>query len=221
MNTQRPTQRGSIAINVRGEIEVTGRTPYYLPETLTTDFVCTLCAYKPGDELFIDDLFRMVPGKEKRRLRDWVVQENGAAFQDWLRLAYSWPAVMNEDNQWHVDDYEPIYEVEVNQGWAKRILITDQNGRFILTPQGYQTFIQFRYVYDIDITDYLCQRQERTIEHLDEVRRHIASSLVHKRITAVDPGGRVVALQIAVLESQGCHQWHIPAGYQFLAEYTD
>ena len=204
-----------------GGILVKGAPPYELPDQIEPQFVAALFSKEPGEEGFIGEIALSIPKKEKERLRKGCKWLGGDLWHMYCQHASRWAGLVNGDNKWHLSDFVVAYEAEIARGpsdgiWAQKVMITTSNVRFAETPRGLFSFPEFSWHYGQNIVDYIGAFQSTEAKRLDEVKRHISSELVYKKLSAVDPHGNVITQKFAGLESIAPKDWRLPKGYKFL-----
>ena len=206
-------------ISIRGtELVALGEPPYDLPEEVDSQFLQTFFASQPGDECFIGEVMRHFSEQDKLDLKLTAKRMGGPAWAGFCRAAGKWAAVVNQDNCWHMEDFTPLYEAEINSAWAYNVIITHANIRFVTSDRGLMTFPEFRYQYGMDIIQHLDELQERTVQGFTQIKRHISSELVKRLLLVTDRRGNIVKKTFSVLESLPRTQWALPKGYSFVAE---
>jgi hypothetical protein len=207
-----------------GEIRLTsnglafhGRPPYVFPAAITADLIHALQKLEPGDPGFIGELATELVPSEKRRLLATCKALGQPYHQWWARLAITWAPILNEDNKWHLEDFRFIYRAEINVGWAREVMISDHNYRFVQTPRGLFTLPEFEWVYRQSLLGHLQDMQERQHAELAAVRRHLEASLVSVVVVLADRAGKEQKQQLRVLSCQTPDDWQIPAGLRLVS----
>ncbi len=200
-----------------GEIRVSGAPPYTLPD-YEPDFLSALFTSEPGEEGFIGDVMRHFSPQEKLDVKLAAKRHGGDVYRDFCRAAGKWVAVVNPDNKWHLEDFVPLYEAEVNTAWAHNVIITDANIRFITTPSGLVTFPEFQYVYGMNLLEHLDSHVAQLASRFTNIKRHITAELVRKTLLVTDRRGNIVTKVFPVLSSLPAEQWALPSGYSLVSE---
>jgi len=199
-----------------GAITIAGAPPYELPSNLSKEFIDALLGSQPGEETFIGELAKHFSDQDKLHLRRSSESIGGDTYQAFCMAAGKWAAIVNQDNKWHMEDFDPIYEAEINSSWAYNVVLTSANIRFVRTPRGLFTFPEFLYVFGMDIVAHIEDRQRQVQSDLEEVKKHITSDMLRKRLIVTDPRGNVVTREFSVLESLSPQEWRLPPGFVFL-----
>lgn len=205
-------------IGIRGvEIHIEGSPPYLLPENMNKEFIDALLAAEPGDEAFIGEVAKHLSAQDKLLLKSRAKNCGDDTWKSFCIAASKWAAILNQDNRWHLEDFEPVYEAEINSSWAHNVILTTTNIRFVRTARGIFTFPEFLHVYGMNIVEHISQWQERTHESLEEVKKHITSEMERRQLSVVDAQGNIVRKEFVGLVSMPPERWRLPDGYTFLS----
>lgn len=200
-----------------GALVQQGAPLYELPQEVTRELVAALFSAQPGDEAFIAEICPQFTEGSKLRLRRACEQFGGEYWAVYVRHAARWASLVNADNKWHIQDFTPIFEAEVNSWWAHTIIITTSNVRFVQTPRGLFTFPEFAYSYGVNIVEHLNRYREARAAELEQLVKHITSPIVKKRVTLADDSGNLRSHEVIVLESQAPDEWRLPANTRLMS----
>jgi hypothetical protein len=200
-----------------GKLELHGAPLYELPEQISAELVQALFAAQPGDEDFIADVARAMTPASKDKLRLACHAIGGDLWKTYCRNAVRWAALVNSDNVWHLEDFEPVYEAQINAWWAHNVIVTNANIRFVTTPRGLFTFPEFKLTYGKDLIEHIQDYRAARNDELLEIITHITSPLVKKRVTLADDAGRLITREIVVLDSLEQQLWRLPAGTKLMS----
>lgn len=208
---------GKIFVTEDKELVIRGTPPFALPETITPDFAIALLATDPGDKYFVAEVARCFTPSDKRRLRKECKAIGGSVWDLYRSRAIKWSALINNDNKWHLEDFDVIYRTHIGSDRIKEILITSANVRFVSDGDRLMTFPEFEWIYGLNVSHYLEEFRYNINNTIDECQRHITADVVRKNMSVVDPKGRVQTKAFIVLESQEEREWQLPNGYTFLS----
>ncbi len=175
---------------------------------------------EPGDPGFIGELARELSGIEKARLRLACKEMGGPRVAWWAKMAFRWAPIVNPDNKWHLEDFRFIYRAEVNIGWAREVMIADNNFRFVMTARGLFSLPEFEWTYRQSLLGHLQEMQARRTAELEAVCRHLEATLVSVAVVLVDKHGKRLQQKLRVLSCQTPDDWQIPEGMRLVAVET-
>lgn len=209
---------GKAVLGADGHVKLTGSPPYELG-FLDKKFLDALFSTPPGEEGFIADLTQQLRPNDKVKLR---VQCRAAGEEYWGKYkdaASKWASVVYGDNKWDLEDFDCLYEAEINSGYAHRVVITTANIRFVRTVAGeLLSFPEFNLRYGRNILDELDDKEQTMLEHLRNVRRAVTATMVWKNLIVADSNGCILCRRFAVLKDFPLDQQMLPDGCQYLSE---
>jgi len=208
---------GKILVTADREIIVRGTPPFRLPDIVAPDFAIALLATEPGDKYFVAEVARCFTPSDKKRLRKECKRIGGSVWDLYRSKATKWSSLINNDNRWHIEDFDVIYRVEIGSDHAKEIIVTSANVRFVSNGERLLTFPEFELTYGINVSHYLEEFRHSINETIDECQRHITSDVIQKNMSVIDPNGHVQTKGFIVLESQDEKDWRLPNGYTLLS----
>jgi len=191
-----------------------------LPDSLTPAFLTELLSPLPGEEGFIGERAKGFSADDKLRLRKQAELIGGPVYRLYRLAARNWAAVLNRDNVWHLEDFENVYQADINCGWAQSVIVTSVNVRFVTTDSGVFTFPEFKHYFGTDVVEYITQWQEQVQLRLETVKQHITADLLRRKALVMNTDGALLTMSVIGLQMGEQVDWCLPAGYQ-LVDLTD
>jgi len=203
---------------VEDHIELLGPPPYAIPEELDDAWVVALFNPQPNEAGFVGELMKNFPARDKTRLRKFCKEAEGTLWDLYRAHAMRWASLLNTDNAWHIGDFKTIYEAEVGLGYAKRVIITDINMRFVVTTTNLlMTFYEFKWIYGKTISDYLRSTSQSVVDKSENIIRIIESDLIERDLSVSTKDNRITTIKQVGLKDVDPRKWKLPAGCKFLA----
>lgn len=215
---------------VSGTLSLTGQSPYGLPTTITPEFIVALFSTPPGaDPLFIANLAPGLVPEDRNRLYLAAKAYGGTAYAVYRNNALKWRWLLNNDGEWHPENYQFVYQVDVGASfecqYIDHISISSRGLRLVKTPVGWRSFPEFEHTYGESVLDHLTKamdiirkRAEARCAALTSILPHVTSEVVIKTLGVYTEGKGLEQRRVAGLASIPTADWKLPEGVSYAFE---
>lgn len=207
---------GTLALNDKGKLELTGDPYYKLPVGITEAFVQEWLAQDFGSEFFMGVLMEHVLPAHRRFLGKQCQEMGGDTWRKYAKLACSWAPLLNTDNHWHFDQLNVVYEQVLPTELVSKVYVSDLNFRLVETPRGILSFEEFRYRYGKSLENYLLLWRSQMDTAISEVLIHGFSPLKRVKASVLDKENRTTYVILVGPETLDLEFWRVPHGYTLL-----
>lgn len=214
----------------KGKLALSGQPPYALPEQITPEFIVALFSTPAGsDPLFIGNLAAGFLPADRNRLYVTAKVIGGTAYAVYRVHALKWRWMLNNDGNWHPENYQFVYQVDVGQAYEcpyiDHIAISSRGLRLAKTPVGWRSFPEFEHIYGESVLEHLTKamdniraRAEARCAILDRILPNITSDIVIKTLGVYTEGKGLEQRRVAGLASIPTELWSLPEGVSYAFE---